>query len=374
MIALQVAFWLAAALIVYTYAGYPLCVYLASRQTPRPTDRSSACPSATLLIPAYDEEDVIRAKLDNSLALHYPTDRLRILVVTDGSDDATPEIVAQYATKGVLLAHQPQREGKSAAINRAMPLVTTDITVLSDANAMLNRDSLLHLTKHFGNPLVAGVAGEKQVLGAGEGWYWRYESFLKRCESRIHSVMGAVGELFAFRSKLFSPLPPEALTDDFVLSLRLVLAGWRVVYEPRAIATEEDAPSMADQWERRARNTAGGLQALRYIGGMLSPARLILAWQFFSHKVLRFAITPILLPLAYLVNLALVGIPLYRGMFVAQSAFYLAALAGYLLARRGVKISPFHAIFYFCLANAAALAGVWRHLRGTQPIAWAKAR
>ena len=371
---LQVLFWLAVGIVMYTFLGYPLLVGLLVRCAHRPVRKAAITPGVTLLIPAYNEAPVIARKIENSLALDYPPERLEIIVVTDGSDDGTVDIVAGYGERGVRLYHQPQRQGKMAAINRVMPLVGGEIVVFSDANAMIERGALRALVRNFADPSVGGVAGEKRVLGGGEGLYWRYESFLKRCDNALSSVMGAAGELFAIRRCLFEPPPPNALIDDFVISLRLVETGWRVVYEPEAVVMEEPSPTLAGEWRRRSRIAAGGFQSIQWLSGMLNPARGRVAWQYFSHRVLRWAATPFLLPAIYGLNLLLLGLPFYRLVLLAQTAFYAAALLGYALARRGMQRGPLHAVFYFCFTNVAALAGFWRYVTGTQPVTWAKAR
>lgn len=371
---LQVLFWLAAGTILYTFLGYPLLIGLLTRCVHRPIQKAAIRPEVTLLIPAYNEAPVIARKIENSLALDYPPERLEIVVVTDGSDDGTVNIVGGYAERGVRQYHQPQRQGKMAAVNRVMPFVSGEIVVFSDANAMIERGTLRALVRNFADPAVGGVAGEKRVLGGGEGLYWRYESLLKSCDSALSSVMGAAGELFAIRRHLFEPPPLDTLLDDFVISLRLVEAGWRVVYEPEAFVTEKPSPRLAGEWQRRARNAAGGFQAMCRLPGLLDPAKGWVAWQYFSHRVLRWAATPFLLPVAYGLNLFLLRLPFYRLVFLAQTTFYVAALLGYALTRRGVRRGPLHTVFYFCFTNAAALAGFWRYVTGTQPVTWAKAR
>lgn len=371
---LQVLFWLAAGTIFYTFLGYPLLVGLAARCARRPVRKMTITPEVTLLIPAYNEATVIARKIENSLALNYVPEQFEIVVVTDGSDDGTVNIVEGYAEQSVRLYHQPQRQGKMAAINRVMPLVGGEIVVFSDANAMIERGALRAIVRNFADPTVGGVAGEKRVLGGGEGIYWRYESFLKRCDSAISSVMGAAGELFAIRRCLFEPPPSNTLLDDFVISLRLVERGWRVVYEPEAFVTEKPSPKLMGEWQRRARNAAGGFQAIRRLPGLLNPARGRVAWQYLSHRVLRWAATPFLLPLVYALNLCLLRLPFYRLVFLAQTAFYAAALLGYALTRCGVQRGPLYAVFYFCFTNLVTLAGFWRYVTGTQPVTWAKAR
>jgi cellulose synthase/poly-beta-1,6-N-acetylglucosamine synthase-like glycosyltransferase len=225
---LQAIFWLAVGVMVYTFLGYPLLIGLLARCMQRPVRRAEITPPATLIIPAYNEASVIARKIENSLGLDYPSDRLEVVVITDGSDDGTVDVVSSYAERGVRLYHQPQRQGKAAAINRVVPLVSGEILVFSDANTMIEPGALRALVRSFADPAVGGVSGEKQVQGGGEGLYWRYESYLKRCDSALTSVMGAAGEFFAVRRELFRPTEEDSVIEDFVLSLRLVEAGWRV--------------------------------------------------------------------------------------------------------------------------------------------------
>jgi biofilm PGA synthesis N-glycosyltransferase PgaC len=370
----EALFWLAAGVIVYTFLGYPLLIGWLARCARHPVQRADIAPKITLVIPAYNEALVIADKIENSLALNYPQDQLEIVVVTDGSDDETPGIVAGYTKHGVRLHHQPQRQGKIAAVNRVMPLIGGEIVVFTDANAMLERGALRALARNFADPQVGGVAGEKHVRAGGEGLYWRYESYLKRCDSAVSSVMGAAGELFALRRELFQPPETDSLIEDFVMSLRLVEAGWRVVYEPEAVAREEGTTTLSGEWRRRTRIAAGGFQSIRRLPGMLHPKRGRVAWQYVSHRVMRWAVAPFLLPVVYVLNLILMAVPFYRWIGLGQTAFYAVALLGYALNRRGVRRGPWHAVFYFCFTNLAAVVGFWRYVTGSQPVTWAKAR
>jgi len=239
---------------------------------------------------------------------------------------------------------------------------------------MIQPDAVRALVRSFADPDVGGVSGEKRVEGGGEGLYWRYESFIKRCDSALSSVMGAAGEFFAVRKDLFRPTEEDALIEDFILSLRLVLDGHRVVYEAEAVALEESSPTLVGDWKRRTRIAAGGFQAIARLGGLLNPALGRVAWQYVSHRVLRWAVTPFLLPLVFVMNGLLWGLVTYRALFVLQLAFYVAALGGYVRTRRSVSHGPLHAVFYFCFANAAAVWGFWRYVTRSQPVTWEKAR
>ena len=374
MVVLMVCFWLAVSIILYTFLGYAVFIGLAARYWAHPVHQADITPSVSLVIPAFNEAAVIARKVENSLRLDYPADRLEIAVITDGSDDTTVDEVTPYLDHAVRLYHRPQRRGKAAAINRVVPLVTGDVVVFSDANTMIDQSALRSLVRSFADPQVGGVSGEKRVHGGGEGLYWRYESFLKRCDSALTSVMGAAGEFFAIRRELFQRTEEDSLIEDFILSLRLVEQGWRVVYVSDAVAREEASPSIDGDWRRRTRIAAGGFQAIGRLRGLLSPRHGVVSWQYCSHRVLRWAVTPFMLPIAFVLNAALVSAPFYRLLFIAQVAFYAAALLGYALTRRRRWNGPLHAVFYFCLGNAAALVGFWRFITGSQPVTWEKAR
>ena len=365
-------FWLAVGTIIYTFLGYPLLVTLIGRFRERPVLKADITPELTLLIPAYNEEKVIAAKIENSLALDYPADSVHIAVVADGSDDDTVAIAGRF--ERVQLFHQPERLGKVAAVNRVMASLKGDIVVFTDANTMLNPESLRVLVRSFADPQVAGVAGEKCVTGGGEGLYWRYESYLKRCDSRLSSVMGAAGEFFAVRRELYRPPPTGALIEDFVASMRLVGDGWRVIYEPEAVATEEPLETLAADWGRRTRIGAGGFQSIVMLIDLLHPRYGMVAWQYFSHRVLRWAVTPLLLPIVFFLNLALSRQSLYRLFMVGQMVFYGSGLLGYLQATRGRRRGLPYIVFYFCFTNLAVLAGLWRYVTGRQPGTWEKTR
>jgi poly-beta-1,6-N-acetyl-D-glucosamine synthase len=374
-----VLFWGASAAVVWTYAGYPLFIALAARWRPRPHRQDDALPTVSLVIPAYNEAGCIGAKLDNALSLDYPADKLEVWVVADGSTDRTPGLVNAYAPRGVRLLYQPERRGKISAMNRAVPQTCGEILIFSDANTLMELGSLRVLVRNFADPAVACVSGEKrvrsggQVQARGESAYWRYEARLKAADSLANTAIGAVGEFFAIRRALYRPLEEDCLLDDFVLSMRLVMDGWRVVYEPRAITWEEASPSLRSEWNRRARNAAGGFQALGRLRGLLSPRHGFVAFQFLSHKVGRWT-APFWMIAAFLASAALYSVPIYRLLFWVQAVFYAAALAGWLSVAAGRRWRLLQIVFYFCFANATALAGFIRYLLREQTVLWNKVR
>ena len=384
-------FWLALVGILYTYVGYPVVIALLARWRRRPVRSAPITPTVTLLIAAYNEEACIAEKLDNSLALDYPADRLEIAVVADGSNDRTCEIVQGYVERSaeggppVRLLWESERRGKPAALIRAIPLTQGEIIVFSDANSYFPGDALHKLVRHFADPEVGGASGAKRVgaqaqggaASHGEGLYWRYEAFIKACESAVSSVMGVPGEIWAARRAAYVNSEANSLIEDFVASLRMVAAGWRIVYEPEAYAYEEGSASLRAEWIRRTRMAAGGWQSFFQLPGMLRHPRKLLTWQYLSHRMLRWMVTPSLFVLLLLVNLPLAREPFYMVTLAAQGLFYILAGLGWLLGgghRKGRLPGWLLAPFYVCFLNAVALAGGWRYLRGKQSVVWRKAR
>ncbi|HTR32168.1 MAG TPA: glycosyltransferase family 2 protein [Puia sp.] len=376
-------------LVFYNYIGYILPVYLWNRLQ-KPADpalplRPKDWPTVSFIVAAYNEKDCIREKILNSLDQDYPADKLEFIFISDGSTDETPQIVAGYnRIRGL---HETERRGKSAAINRAVTFARNEILIFSDANTMLNREATRQIARHYLDPKVGGIAGEKKVLatnagarevGDGEGLYWKYESFLKRQDSQFYSVVGAAGELFSLRTSLYEPLPHNIILDDFVLSLKVAQKGHRVRYEPNAFAMELPSFSMADEQKRKVRIAAGGFQAI----GLLTP--LLAFWRYprltylyLSHRVFRWALSPLCLILAYVSNLILfIKDPkmIFGALLVAQTALYaMAVLAacfpGLKKKSRLVKLGS-----YFVFMNVSVILGFFRFLRGRQAATWEKAR
>jgi len=373
-----IGFWVALVGIAYPYVGYAAVIWLIAKFRQDPYLMSDHLPTVTVLVAAYNEEDVIARKILNSLALDYPKDKLEILVVTDGCTDETDAVIRRYEDQGVRLLSRSQRQGKVNALNAAIPLAQGEIVVCSDANAFFDPQNLKLLVRHFGDPRVALVAGEKRIredgkaVSAGEGLYWRYESFLKRLDSSVSSALGATGEIFAIRRERFEPLPPDAVIEDFVLSMRYVMQGMRVVYEPAAISWEDASPSFREEFKRKVRIIAGGWQSVIWLRQLLSPRYGLVAFQYLSHRVLRWMVVPFLLPLAFLANVMLAGDPFYALLLAVQVLLYGAAVIGYHLQQRDIRWKPFYIPFYFVFLNVAALMGAYRYLTGRQPVTWEK--
>ncbi|RPE08363.1 glycosyltransferase family 2 protein [Chitinophaga lutea] len=374
-------------IVCYTYAGYGVLLYILVKlkellfgKRPAPAGE----PPVTLLIAAYNEADFIAAKVANTLALDYPEEKLEIIFVTDGSTDATPAILAQHSR--IRLLHDAQRSGKSAAINRAMAYVSHPVTVFCDANTLLNPGAIRKLAAHFSDAQVGAVAGEKKVMatadsgaeGAGEGLYWKYESKLKQWDASLYSVMGAAGELFAVRTELYEPIPSHCILDDFIISFRINMRGYTVMYEPGAFATETASASLADEYKRKVRISAGGFQSIGMLLPLLNPFRFPkITFQYISHRVLRWTLAPLCLLLALLANIVLVvqgAGTFFTGLLAAQLLFYGAAFSGYLLARKNVKVKYLYVPFYFVFMNWAVFHGFFRFLGKKQSAVWERSQ
>ncbi len=330
-----------------------------------------------LVVACYNERTILQEKVENSLALHYPKENLAIVFVTDGSNDGSEEWLA--ANPRLTVFHAPDRAGKRAAIERVMPLIDASIIVLTDANSMLNTDALQEIMKHYRDPKVGAVSGEKKVLamgaGLGEGMYWRYESLLKKIDSDLFSVVGAAGELFSFRKELFIHLPPQTIIEDFALSLSIVERGYKVVYEPNAWAAEKPSSSMAEEWKRKVRICAGGFREIVSYARLFNPIRHPwLSYLLISHRVLRWAVVPFLLPLLLAATywLAKNNGGVYQLIFGLQAVTYALALVGVGLRHRSKLPFYISVPFQFVMMNAAAYVGLVHYYRGVNHGVWKK--
>ncbi len=386
---LKFLFFVSFLILFYSYIGYGILLYLLvkvkrlfSKKTSYESDPYFE-PEITLIVAAYNEEDIIEQKIKNSLDLDYPLDKLSLIFVTDGSVDATPGIIGKY--NQIKLLHQEDRKGKLSAMNRAIKFVETPYIIFSDANTLLNNAAVREIVKHYADPRVGGVAGEKKIISqmkdkavaAGEGIYWKYESFLKRLDSEFYSVVGAAGELFSIRTSLFHEVPPDTIIEDFVQSLQLCKDGWLVRYEPDAYATESASSSMQEEQKRKVRIAAGGFQAMIILKDLFNVFRYpVLSFQFISHRILRWTLCPLCLVTGLISNFLLVYKNegrLYIVVLLAQIVFYAMAFTGWLFARKNIKAKVFYIPYYFLFMNLSVFLGFYRHLRKKQTAVWEKA-
>jgi cellulose synthase/poly-beta-1,6-N-acetylglucosamine synthase-like glycosyltransferase len=374
----RILFWGAAATVVYAYAGFPALVLLRARLRPRPYRTDDILPRVSLVLAAYNEAAGIRAKLDNLLALDYPHDRLELIVVSDGSDDGTDEIVASCAKDGVRLIALP-RSGKATALNTAVAAATGEIVVFSDANSLYAPDAVRRLVRPFADPEVGGVAGNQVYLppegtdatAVGEGAYWQLDRLLKEAQSRSGSAIGATGAIYAIRRELFAPIP-EGVTDDFVTSLRVVAQHRRLVFAADAVAYEPVSETREVEFGRRVRIMTRGLRCVLVMRELLDPRRHgFFALQLFSHKVLqRTAVIPLGVMAAATPALWSRG-AVYKLAALGQAAVYGAGLVGVALEEKPVGRNRLLALpAYFCMINAASARAVWNIVRGRRIERW----
>ena len=372
------------AVVGYNYAGYAIIARLITPKTaPLPIPDEDRLPSVSFIVAAYNEEDCIATKIANCLELDYPRDRIEFLFISDGSTDRTETIV--LAHPAIRSLHKPQRQGKSAALNRAVSEATKEILVCSDANTLLNPDAIRQIIRHYQDPTIGGVAGEKKVLastgkdevGQAEGLYWKYESFLKKVDAACYSVVGAAGELFSYRRALYEPIAANVILDDFISSMKITKQGYRIAYEPGACAMELPSFSITDEQKRKVRIAAGGFQSIGMLKGLFAFWRHPrLSFLYISHRVLRWAVSPFCLIGAFVAGgmLALHGAGLlYTLLFIGQCCFYgMAALAAFQPSLRRIK--PVKLAYYFVFMNYCAILGFFRFLKGNQSAAWEKSR
>lgn len=391
MKALEIIFWILLFIVFYTYIGYGILLYLLVRIKECFVRRKDAdpgngeLPSVTLFVAAYNEEDVVDEKMKNSLDLDYPEEKLKFVWITDGSNDSTNEKLKVYPRVTVLV--QPQRQGKTAALNRGIQAVDTPIVVFTDANTMINREAILEIARCLGNPKVGCVAGEKRIAvsesdgaaAGGEGLYWKYESALKSLDSRLCTAVGAAGELFAIRRELFETMENDTLLDDFILSMRIAQKGYKIAYCDEAYAIESGSADMKEEEKRKVRIAAGGLQSVWRLRALLNPFRYgTLNFQYVSHRVLRWSVTPVALFLLLPVNLLLVflGWPtvLYTVILALQLLFYLMGYRGYCLSKRSVKNKWLYIPYYFLFMNVNVIKGFFYLNKKRGSGVWEKAK
>jgi len=384
MTPIEITFWLSVAILFYCYLGYGilLVAFNALKRLFYPSRKSVGLEllPVTLIVAAYNEQYILHEKIKNTLQIDYPSHLLQVIFITDGSTDGSSELVSQFPF--ITLLHQNPREGKSAAIKRAMRYVQTPVVVFSDANAMLNADCLKAIVRHYSDPTVGGVAGEKRiisnsrksVLGEAEGMYWKYESFMKQQDSNFNTVVGAAGELFSIRTELFELDERNLILDDFAISMQVCLVGYKIKYEPRAYATEYPSASLLDEEKRKIRIAAGAFQATEYFSQMLFRDPL-LSFQYFSRRLLRWIASPFLLAVVFFTNVWLVADHqgmIFNSLLLLQILFYSLALLGRFFILAGLRAGILNIPFYFFFMNACLVKGFFQYRQGRQTVLWEK--
>ncbi len=384
-----IIFWIFIAFLLYAYIGYGIIattiafVYSITKKQDTVVLEMSL-PKVTLIVPAYNELDILPQKIHNTLALDYPTDLLDIIFITDGSTDDCYTLLKSFSN--ILHLHQPERKGKMAAMNRAMQFVKTPIVIFSDANTLLNSIAIREMVRHYANETIGGVAGEKKVIatqqdnlvGQGEGLYWKYESAMKQLDSNLYTVVAAAGELFSIRTNLYIPLPEDTVLDDLVLAISTCKQGYTIAYEKNAYAIETPSINLYEERKRKIRIAAGAAQAVARLGIVPSSTNWMLNFQFFSRRIIRWIISPIALPIILTSNILLViqyraGM-LYQTILLLQLCFYTMAFVGWIMYKWNKKSMLLFVPFYFVFMNSCMLIGFIKQMLGKQKATWDKAK
>ena len=392
MATLKILFWILLFIVFYTYIGYGMLLYvllfikrLLGRKPQEPQlPAAEELPMMTLMICAYNEQDIIVEKMQNIRQLDYPKDKLCVMWVTDGSNDQSNELLSQYPEVKVVFS--PERRGKAAAMQHGLRENEAPFVIFTDANTMLNANAIKEIARQFMKPGVSCVSGEKrvvarnegQVAAEGEGMYWKYESTLKRWDSEFYSAMGAAGELFAVRMEHYREAPSNALLDDFMMSMLIVGDGHKIAYTSEAYAMEYGSADMHEESKRKCRIAAGGLQSIWWLRKLMNPFRYpTVSFLFISHRVLRWSLTPFAMLALIPVNIALTikgAGPVYTVILALQTLFYLSAFTGWMMEKTGHKSKLLYIPYYFMFMNLNVFRGIsylrTHRLSGT----WEKAK
>jgi len=393
MIVLEIAFWVLLFIVFYAYLGYGILLFILIKLkrifgAKKPTSTNPDYePEVTLFVAAYNEKDYVNAKVKNSLSLEYPAEKVKHIWVTDGSNDGTPDLLRTY--DGIEVYHLDARGGKIGAMNRGMQFVKTPIVIFSDGNTMLGHESIRRIVNLFSDPKVGCVSGEKRIFGkdkdaaagAGEGLYWKYESTLKKWDAELYSVVGAAGELFAIRTELFQEVEKDTLLDDFIISLRVAQKGYTIQYDPEAYAIESASANVKEELKRKVRISAGGIQSVVRLASLLNIFKFgTLSFQYISHRVLRWTLAPLslllMIPIGLIIaiNEGIFKFGFYSILFWLQILFYAAALLGWYLENKSIKVKLLFVPYYFFIMNLSVFLGFKRYLKGSQSVNWERAQ
>jgi poly-beta-1,6-N-acetyl-D-glucosamine synthase len=381
MSAAEVGFWLSAVTLGYLYVGYPVLVAAWARRARREPQRDKTPRRISVVVVAHNEAACIEQRIRNLLALDYPSQCVDVVLVSDGSTDTTLERARAGAPRGLRTVAVPRRSGKPAALNRVIPQCKGDVVVLADARQRFGSDAFRALVAPFADPEVGAVSGELVLLdgtassdrtaGAGAGFYWRYEKWIRKCESQMDSTVGVTGAIYAIRRELFREIPEDTVLDDVLIPMNVVRQGYRVVFEPAAKAYDHVSPSAGHELVRKVRTIAGNFQLFARERWLVDPRSHRLWLQTVSHKVLRLA-GPWLLLATFATNVSLVAEPLYAALLAFQVAFYAAACTAPVLSWLSGGAAPrcLAAPYAVCLLNWATALAFWRFCRGGLAATW----
>ena len=395
MTTIKILFWVLIFIVFYAYVGYGILLYflikikrMVKGRPAEPNVDGAYEPEVTLFVTAFNEKNYVDAKVKNSLDMEYPTEKIHLIWVTDGSDDGTPEYIKEKYPN-IELYHKPERNGKIAAMNRGSHFVKTPLVIFSDANTMLGLESVRRIVNMFADEKVGCVSGEKRIYsketdnaaGAGEGIYWKYESTLKRWDAELYSVVGAAGELFAVRTNLFEEVEKDTLLDDFIVSLRIAMQGLKIQYDPEAYAIEDSSANVKEELKRKIRIAAGGIQSVIRLRALLNPFKYgVLSFQYISHRVLRWTLAPLSLLFILIFNIFLAidegfdPTQIFTIVLGLEIIFYLMAMLGWFLENRNIKVKILYIPYYFFIMNYAVYRGFFRYIKGKQSVNWERAK
>lgn len=373
----QILFWTSLTALFYTYAGYPLLVYFVSLIRPQKFKKLFYEPAVTILITAFNEEKDIAGKIENTLQIDYPKEKMEILVASDGSSDRTDEIVKTFSAHGVKLFRQEGRMGKTFTQNKAVEQAKGEIILFSDATTNYKHDVLREILPNFADEKVGCVAGKliyvdesESNVGSGAKSYWNYETFLKRSESRACSLIGASGCLYAVRKSAYREMYREACSD-FLISTVVFRQGLRTVFEPQAVCTEETNRDARKELKMRVRVISQTFNDLWRNRDMLNPLKCgFYAVELISHKAMRYAVPVFLLLLFFSTAFLAISSTAFMIVFALQIVFCLNVLIGWIMEKNGVKSAVFSMPLYFVLANLASVIGFYKFLSGERFASW----
>lgn len=377
---MEIVFWTSVSIILYAYAGYSLLVILLAVVINNKVQKSPVEPTVTILITAYNEEGDIESKLNQTLSLDYPTEKLEIIVASDGSTDRTDEIVGKFSNRGVRLMRVEGRVGKTETQNQAVKKATGDIIIFSDATTEYSSDAIRKIVANYADPTVGAVSGRYEYanasgasIGVGNILFWKYENLVKNAQTRIRTITGCCGCIYSVRRELYEPLPADIISD-LVEPLKIVEKGYRISFEPAAVASEETTEKTKQEFNMRIRVVTRGMRGLLCMKTLLNPLKFgFVSFQLISHKVLRWMV-PLFMTAALISNIMLVGEPLYNVLLFMQIMFYALALIGFVGESVNLKFVLFSVPLYFITVNLASIVAMIRVLKGHKAVTWETAR
>ena len=380
---MQILFWSSLFIVIYTFLGYGVIITLLAKfKLKSKIEKLTDLPEITFLVAAYNEEDIIEEKIQNCLQLEYPKSKVQFAFITDGSTDSTMDIIQKYSQFQIY--HSIERKGKIAAVNRVMKLINTPFTVFSDANVMINQEGLKKLVQRFTSENIGAVSGEKMIMAkkcdgassSGEGFYWKYESYLKKKDAQWNTLVGSAGEFFGIRTELYEEADQNTLIEDFIITMNLASKGYKVDYAPDALAIEAGSLNIKEETKRKVRISAGGIQAVLRLKHLLNPFKYgKLTFQYVSHRAIRWTLMPLALIAMFITNFFIVkDAAFYQFTFLCQGIFYALAVVGFIIRDRKTKFKIVYIPYYFTYMHYCVIFGWIKFIRGKQTVTWDKSK